>query len=198
MTVDQTPSPLPEDVEDVPGRTISLTVNGRRRRVRIDDRQLLVEVVRGQLGLIGTKIGCYNGDCGACTLQVDGEITKSCLVLAASADGAELTTIEGVGGPDGGLDEIQQAFWDNDAFQCGFCLPGHLFATRDLLDAEDDPSEQDVRDALVGNLCRCTGYVNLVKAALDAAQRRRAHGTAGRPAAQSAGPRPADACTLHH
>ncbi|MGY1690740.1 (2Fe-2S)-binding protein [Geodermatophilus sp. SYSU D01105] len=198
MTVDQTPSPLPEDVEDVPGRVITLTVNGRRRRVRIDDRQLLVEVVRGQLGLIGTKIGCYNGDCGACTLQVDGEITKSCLVLAASADGAELTTIEGVGGPNGGLDEVQQAFWDNDAFQCGFCLPGHLFATRDLLDAEDDPSEQDVRDALVGNLCRCTGYVNLVKAALDAAQRRRANGTAGRPAAQPGGPRPADACTLHH
>ncbi|SFK73960.1 (2Fe-2S)-binding protein [Geodermatophilus ruber] len=199
MTIQETPSPpsLPEEVEEVPGREITLTVNGRPRRVRIEDRQLLVEVVRGQLGLIGTKVGCYNGDCGACTLQVDGEIRKSCLVLAASADGAELTTIEGVGGPDGALDEIQQAFWDNDAFQCGFCLPGHLFATRDLLDADDDPSEQDVRDALVGNLCRCTGYVNLVKAALDAAQRRRTTGTADRRSIEEEGPRPADACTLH-
>jgi len=186
-------------VDTVPGRLISLTVNGVPRRVAVEDRELLVDVVRQKLDLIGTKVGCYNGDCGACTLQVDGEIKKSCVVLAASVDGASITTIEGVAAPDGTLDEVQQAFWDNDAFQCGFCLPGHLFATRDLLDADPDPSEQDVRDALVGNLCRCTGYVNLVTAALDAAGRRRANGTAcPRGSGRTAGPAPSDACTLHH
>jgi carbon-monoxide dehydrogenase small subunit len=199
VTTDQSTPATPTTTHDeVPGRDIHVTVNGRPRRVRIDDRQLLVEVVRGQLGLIGTRIGCYNGDCGACTLQVDGEIKKSCVVLAASVDGAEITTLEGIAGPDGALDEVQQAFWDNDAFQCGFCLPGHVFATRDLLDADDDPSEQDVRDALVGNLCRCTGYVNLVKAALDAAERRRTNGTACRPSTATGEPRRSDACTLHH
>ncbi|SFF94436.1 (2Fe-2S)-binding protein [Blastococcus tunisiensis] len=183
----------------VPGRSIELTVNGAPRRVTISDRDLLVDVVRGQLNLIGTKVGCYNGDCGACTLKVDGQIKKSCVVLAASVDGSSITTIEGVAGPDGALDEVQQAFWDNDAFQCGFCLPGHLFATRDLLDADPDPTEQDVRDALVGNLCRCTGYVNLVNAAMDAAERRRSNGSAcPRRAGDTEGPQPADACTLHH
>jgi aerobic-type carbon monoxide dehydrogenase small subunit (CoxS/CutS family) len=192
-------SQVEADDAAVPGRSIELTVNGTPRRVTISDRELLVDVVRGQLNLIGTKVGCYNGDCGACTLQVDGQIKKSCVVLAASVDGSSITTIEGVAGPDGALDEVQQAFWDNDAFQCGFCLPGHLFATRDLLDADPDPTEQDVRDALVGNLCRCTGYVNLVNAAMDAAERRRSNGTAcPRRAAGTEGPQPADACTLHH
>ena len=177
--------------DDLPGRTLELTVNGAPRRVAVHDRQLLVEVLRGQLGLTGTHIGCFNGDCGACTVHVDGQIVKSCVVLAASAQGAEVVTMEGIAGPDGGLDEVQQAFWDQDAFQCGFCLPGHLFAVRDLLDEDDSPSEQDVRDALVGNLCRCTGYVSLVRAALDAAERRRA----ARGAATGAGSR---ASTLHH
>jgi aerobic-type carbon monoxide dehydrogenase small subunit (CoxS/CutS family) len=159
--------------ETSPGREITLTVNGRRRRLSITDGQLLVEVVREGCGLTGTHLGCANGDCGACTVRVDGAIVKSCVVLAASVDGAEVTTIEGIGPGDGTLSTLQQALWENDAFQCGFCLPGHLFALGDLLEQESHPSEQDVRDALVGNLCRCTGYVNLVRGALDAAERLR-------------------------
>ena len=158
--------------DETPGRTITLTVNGRRRRILIEDRQLLVEVVREQLGLTGTHIGCYGGDCGACTLRIDGRIAKSCLVLAASVDDGEIVTIEGYS-PGDELDELQQALWDHDAFQCGFCVPGHLFALRDLLDQNPNPTEQDARQALIGNLCRCTGYMNLVAATLDAAARRR-------------------------
>ena len=160
-----------------PGRTITLTVNGRARRVQIEDRRLLVDVIRGELGLTGTHIGCYNGDCGACTLRIDGRIAKSCLVLAASADGTEITTTEGLASDDD-LSDIQQGFWEADAFQCGFCLPGHLFAVEDLLEHNTDPSEDEVRDALIGNLCRCTGYVNLVAATRDIASRRRAARTA--------------------
>lgn len=162
-----------DEHDDLPQRTIEVTINDRRRKVRIEDRQLLVDVLRDNLRLTGTHIGCANGDCGACTVRMDGEITKSCLVLAASVDGAEITTIEGYS-PRGSLDHVQQAFWDLDAFQCGFCLPGHLFAVRDLLDRNPDPDENDIRDALRGNLCRCTGYVNLVAAAGEAA-RREAH-----------------------
>ncbi|MEJ2863997.1 (2Fe-2S)-binding protein [Actinomycetospora flava] len=160
------------DSDAVPDRDLALTVNGRRRRVRVEDRQLLVDVLRDNLGMTGTHIGCAGGDCGACTVRMDGQITKSCLVLAASAEGADITTIEGYS-PRGTLDHVQQAFWDLDAFQCGFCLPGHLFAVRDLLDRDPDPGEDDIREALRGNLCRCTGYVNLVAAAGEAARRER-------------------------
>jgi carbon-monoxide dehydrogenase small subunit len=153
-----------------PGRNISLIVNTRRQSVAVDDRQLLVEVIRETLGLTGTHIGCLNGDCGACTVRIDGRIAKSCLVLAAGVDGSEIVTIEGYS-PNGQLDELQKTLWEHDAFQCGFCLPGHLFALRELLDENPDPTEGDVRDALIGNLCRCTGYVNLVKATCDAAMR---------------------------
>jgi aerobic-type carbon monoxide dehydrogenase small subunit (CoxS/CutS family) len=161
---------IDEGYDDVPGRTISLRLNDQPRTLRIEDRQLLVAVIREAADLTGTHVGCYGGDCGACTVEIDGRITKSCLVLAASVDGCEITTIEGIGGTDG-LDEIQLAFWEADAFQCGFCLPGHLFAVRDLLRRTSDPSEDDVRDALIGNICRCTGYVTIVDAALDAARR---------------------------
>jgi carbon-monoxide dehydrogenase small subunit len=157
---------------ETPGRRIRLTVNGQQVEAQIEDRQLLVDVVRENLGLTGTKVGCYNGDCGVCTLRLDGEIVKSCLVLAAGVDGSELTTIEGYS-PNGNLDDLQQAFWENDAFQCGFCIPGHLFALDDLLNTNLEPSEGEVREALIGNLCRCTGYMYLVDAALDSAQRRR-------------------------
>jgi len=157
---------------EIPGRNISLTINARRLSAAIDDRQLLVEVIRGTLGLTGTHIGCLNGDCGACTVRIDGRIAKSCLVLAAGTDGSEIVTIEGYS-PNGQLDELQKALWEHDAFQCGFCLPGHLFALRELLDDNPNPTERDVRDALVGNLCRCTGYVNLVTATCDAAKRMR-------------------------
>lgn len=159
-------------------RRITLTVNGQERTCEIEDRQLLVEVIRERLGLTGTHIGCLNGDCGACTIELSGKIVKSCLVLAASADGEDLVTIEGLSGDDEALSDIQQSFWEHDALQCGFCAPGHLFAIRDLLANEAEPDEQDVRDALVGNLCRCTGYVHLVKAALAVAADRREAGVA--------------------
>jgi carbon-monoxide dehydrogenase small subunit len=154
------------------GRTITLTVNGVEREVACDDSQLLVEVVREGLRLKGTHVGCMNGDCGACTMMCDGKIVKSCLMLASSCDGAEITTIEGFSGGEE-LDPIQDAFWAEDGFQCGFCLPGQLFATRDLLDGNPSPSEHEIRKALSGNLCRCTGYVNTVKAVQRAAEARR-------------------------
>ena len=158
---------------EVPTRTLTLQVNGRTQQTTIEDRRLLVDVVRQELNLTGTHVGCYNGDCGACTLRIDGRIAKSCLVLAASVEGSEVTTIEGVAGDDE-LGDIQQEFWQADAFQCGFCLPGHLFAIDDLLANNDDPDEAEVREALIGNLCRCTGYVNLVAATKEIACRRRA------------------------
>ena len=145
-----------------PRRTISLTVNGVERVVECEDRQLLVEVVRDGLHLKGTHIGCLNGDCGACTLVVDGRIVKSCLLLGASVDGANITTVEGFA-PPGELHPIQEAFWEHDGFQCGFCLPGHLFAARDLLVSNPSPSDEEIRQALAGNLCRCTGYEKIVE-----------------------------------
>jgi carbon-monoxide dehydrogenase small subunit len=158
-------------VSTTPNRTISLRVNGVDREVEIEDRALLVDVVREAIGLTGTKVGCYAGDCGACTLVVDGEIRKSCLLLAASVDGAEITTLEDAAGDE--LDPVRQAFWDEDAFQCGFCLSGFVFAAQDLLAANPDPSEAEIREAFVGNLCRCTGYVNFVAATQEAARRLR-------------------------
>jgi aerobic-type carbon monoxide dehydrogenase small subunit (CoxS/CutS family) len=174
MTIDADGTYIDHPESLAPGRTLTLTVNGKRYRTQIEDRQLLIEVIRNNLGLTGTHVGCYNGDCGACTLRIDGRITKSCLVLAASAEGADVVTIEGYSTD--GLDALQQALWDNDAFQCGFCVPGHLFALSDLLDRNPHPTEEDVREALIGNLCRCTGYMNLVAATCDAAVRRHSTG----------------------
>jgi len=159
---------------DTPTHVITLTVNGETRTLCCADRQLLVEVIRDGLGLKGTHVGCLSGDCGACTVEMDGKIIKSCLVLAVGADGSSMTTIEGLGTPDA-LSDLQQAFWDADGFQCGFCLPGHLFAARDLLAGNPDPSEAEIRDAIAGNLCRCTGYQRIVTAIADAARRARGH-----------------------
>jgi carbon-monoxide dehydrogenase small subunit len=158
--------------ETVPGREITLTVNGQRRTVHCEDRQLLVEVVREQLQLKGTHMGCLNGDCGACTLEVDGQIVKSCLTLAVSVDGAEITTVDGLGTPEH-LTPLQEAFWDEDGFQCGFCLPGQLFAARDLIATEPDPTDEQIRQAIAGNLCRCTGYQRIVTSIREAAARSR-------------------------
>lgn len=155
--------------QPAPRRSISVTVNGVEHVVECEDRQLLVELIRDVLHLKGTHIGCLNGDCGACTLAVDGRIVKSCLMLAPSADGAEITTVEGFA-PSGELHPIQEAFWEHDGFQCGFCLPGHLFATRDLLDSNPTPSDEEIRQALAGNLCRCTGYQKIVESIRAAAQ----------------------------
>jgi carbon-monoxide dehydrogenase small subunit len=150
---------------------VRLVVNGSQREVAVDPRLTLVELVRDGLGLKGTHIGCQTGDCGACTIELDGRCVKSCLLLAGSAEGTSLTTIEGLTEPSGELDVVQQSFWDAYGFQCGFCLPGMLFVTRELLASNPSPTEQEIREALVGNLCRCTGYVNIVRAVQLAAQR---------------------------
>lgn len=129
---------------------------------------LLVEALRESFGALGPKVGCATGDCGACTVTLDGRITKACLELAVACEGAEVRTIEGLA--DGSsLSPVQQAFWDAHAFQCGFCLSGMLFAVEDLLARYPDPSEAAIRSAIGGNLCRCTGYENIVRAAQSAA-----------------------------
>lgn len=165
-------APNHDTKDDVPSRTLTLTINGQTRRVLTEDRTLLVHLLRDQLDLTGTHIGCANGDCGACTVRLDGRIAKSCLVLAVAADGRVVTTIEGYTNDADDLDDLQQSLWDHDAFQCGFCLPGHLFALADLLERCPNPDEEAVRVALRGNLCRCTGYQPLIAAALATARAR--------------------------
>jgi carbon-monoxide dehydrogenase small subunit len=155
---------------EAPTRTIELTVDGISSTVLVEDRELLLDALRDRVGAKGPKAGCYAGDCGACTVEVDGRIIKSCLQLAAACDGAEVTTLSGLVEPGEDLEPIQQAFWDNDAFQCGFCLSGFVFAARDLLSRNPDPSDEEIREAMVGNYCRCTGYVNFVAAVRDAAR----------------------------
>jgi carbon-monoxide dehydrogenase small subunit len=147
---------------------VSITVNGVRQESEIEPRLLLVHYLRDHLGLTGTHIGCDTTNCGACTVHLDGDAVKSCTVLAAQADGAEITTIEGLA-KDGQLHPVQQAFWDNHGLQCGYCTPGMIMAAADLLRRNPNPSEEEVRHGLEGNLCRCTGYHNIVKAVLDAA-----------------------------
>jgi carbon-monoxide dehydrogenase small subunit len=142
---------------------LELTVNGERRVADVDSRSLLVEAIRDGFDLTGTHIGCLTGDCGACTVEVNGKIVKSCLELAVSAQEADVVTIEGLT-EDGELTALQQAFWDEYGFQCGYCLPGMLFAARDLLSVTPSPNEHEIRYAINGNLCRCTGYHRIVKA----------------------------------
>lgn len=149
---------------------ITLELNGEERSAEVDVRATLVEAIRYDFGLHGTHVGCMTGDCGACTVDLDGRITKSCLVLAAAADGSSVTTIEGFAG-NGEHHPIQSALWEGYGFQCGFCLPGMLFAARELLEREPSPTEAQIRHALNGNLCRCTGYDKLVESVADAARR---------------------------
>ena len=146
---------------------IRLTVNGTEREARVEARTLLVHVLRDQLGLTGTHIGCDTSQCGACTVLIDGRAVKSCSVLAVQAEGAQITTIEGVGA--NGLHPLQQAFWEKHGLQCGFCTPGMILTAADLLAQNPDPTEAEVRHALQGNLCRCTGYQNIVDAICAAA-----------------------------
>ena len=147
---------------------VSVTVNGRERSAEVEPRLLLVHFLRDTLGLTGTHVGCDTSNCGACTCHVDGEAVKSCTVLTVQADGAEVTTIEGVG-REGDLHPLQEAFWKHHGLQCGYCTPGMIMAAADLIARNPDPSEHDVREALAGNLCRCTGYHNIVKAVRAAA-----------------------------
>ncbi len=148
---------------------ITVTVNGQLHAGDVEPRQLLVHFLRESLGLTGTHVGCDTSNCGACTVHLDGDAVKSCTVLAVQADGAEVTTIEGMGS-EGDLHPMQEAFWEHHGLQCGYCTPGMIMAGADLIAKNPDPTEHEVREALAGNLCRCTGYHNIVKAVLSAAK----------------------------
>ena len=149
-------------------KTISLKVNGTSYALDVDTKDLLLDVIRENLGLTGTKRGCENGECGACTALIDGKAENSCLVLAVTADGKDILTVEGLS--EGlVLHPLQQAFVDNAAVQCGFCAPGMLLSAKALLDGNPNPSEHEIREAIAGNLCRCSGYVKIVKAVQQAA-----------------------------
>jgi carbon-monoxide dehydrogenase small subunit len=146
---------------------IELTVDGVRYRDEVEPRLLLVHYLRERLGKVGTPIGCDTSNCGACTVHVDGVSVKSCTMLAVQADGTQITTIEGLA-QDGQLHPVQQAFHDNHALQCGFCTPGMIMASVDLLNHNPSPSDEEIRHGLEGNLCRCTGYQNIVRAVRQA------------------------------
>jgi carbon-monoxide dehydrogenase small subunit len=148
---------------DADVRAIELNVNGRRRHVAVEPRRLLSDCLREDLGLTGTNLGCEQGVCGSCTVTVDGETVRSCLMFAVQADGSRIETVEGLA--DGAeLAPIQAAFWEHHGLQCGFCTPGMLMTARELLARNPSPDEQEIRDALSGNLCRCTGYQHIVDA----------------------------------
>jgi carbon-monoxide dehydrogenase small subunit len=149
---------------------VSMTVNGQEVAIEVDPRRLLVEVLREDLGLTGTHVGCDTSQCGACVVHVDGRSVKACTMLAVQADGAEVITIEDLAAADGTLHPLQEAFREHHGLQCGFCTPGMVMSALDLLQHNPAPTEAEVRDWLEGNLCRCTGYHNIVKAVLAAAE----------------------------
>ena len=148
--------------------TVSMTVNGKAVSKDAEPRTLLVQFIRENLGLTGTHVGCDTSQCGACVVHVNGKSVKACTLLAAQAEGAEVTTIEGLAGADGSLHPVQEAFREHHGLQCGFCTPGMVMSAVDLLQTNPNPSETEVRDWLEGNICRCTGYHNIVKAILSA------------------------------
>ena len=149
---------------------VALEVNGEHREVDVEPRRLLVQVLREDLGLTGTHVGCDTSQCGACTIHVDGRAVKSCTMLAVQADGVNVTTIEGMSGKDGSLHVLQAAFWEKHGLQCGFCTPGMIMAAADLLKHNQDPTDVEIRHAIEGNICRCTGYHNIVAAIREAAR----------------------------
>jgi aerobic carbon-monoxide dehydrogenase small subunit len=151
---------------------VTLNVNGKTVRKDIEDRVLLVHLLREQLGLTGTHVGCETSLCGACTVLLDGQAVKACTVLAASADGSSVTTVEGLA-QDGHLHVVQEGFWEKHGLQCGYCTPGFLMATVQLLERNPNPTEEEIRHGLEGNYCRCTGYHNIVKAVQYAAEKLR-------------------------
>jgi len=153
-------------------KKIKLKVNGRDFSILVKPTDSLVDVLRGKLELTGTKKSCGLGDCGACTVLMDGKAINSCLVLAVDAQGREITTIEGLEREDGTLHPIQQAFMENGAVQCGFCTPGMILSAKTLLDEIPNPTEEEVRQALSGNLCRCTGYAKIVQTVLDVSRKK--------------------------
>jgi carbon-monoxide dehydrogenase small subunit len=151
---------------------VRIAVNGDTHESTVEPRLLLVHYLRETLGLTGTHVGCDSSNCGACTVQLDGEAVKSCTVLTVQADGGEVRTVEGLA-VDGELHPMQEAFWANHGLQCGYCTPGMIMASVDLIEENPDPSDAEIRQALEGNLCRCTGYQNIVKAVKDAAAKTR-------------------------
>jgi len=147
-----------------PSRTIAVEINGERYEREVDARRLLVHFIRDDLDLTGTHVGCDTGNCGACTIHLDGQAVKSCMLLAVQADGAKLRTVEGLAAADGELTPLQQSFSAHHALQCGYCTPGMLMSATALLEQNPRPSEEEARTAIQGNICRCTGYVNIVEA----------------------------------
>jgi carbon-monoxide dehydrogenase small subunit len=156
-------NPMPVD--------IALAVNGERHELAVEPRRLLLDLLRDDLGLTGAKRGCEEGVCGGCTVLLDGRNVKSCLLLAAQVSGRSVTTVEGLAGPDGQLNDVQEAFIRHGAMQCGYCTPGFLMTTMALVAARRPMTETQVREALSGNICRCTGYVHIVEAILDLVNR---------------------------
>jgi aerobic carbon-monoxide dehydrogenase small subunit len=150
--------------------SIEVTVNGQPRRATVEPRLTLADFLRERCHLTGTHLGCEHGVCGACTVILDGQAVRGCLVFAVQADGGEITTVEGVAGPDGTLSPVQQAFREHHGLQCGFCTPGMMLTARWLLDHNPNPTEAEVREAISGQICRCTGYENIVRSVLLAAQ----------------------------
>lgn len=149
---------------------ISMTVNGKSVSGDVEPRTLLVDFIRQDLKMTGTHVGCDTSQCGCCVVHVDGESVKSCTVLAVQAEGSNVTTIEGMASPDGTLHPIQEAFRENHGLQCGFCTPGMIMSAADLLQKNPSPSEREVREWLEGNICRCTGYHNIVKSIMAASE----------------------------
>jgi aerobic-type carbon monoxide dehydrogenase small subunit (CoxS/CutS family) len=150
-------------------KTITVGVNGTTYEREVESRRLLVHLIRDDLDLTGTHVGCDTGNCGACSVIVDGTLLKSCMMLAIQADGASIETVEGLG-TDGELNPLQQAFGEHHALQCGYCTPGMLMSAKALLDENPEPTEGEIRRAIQGNICRCTGYVNIVEAIAAAAE----------------------------
>ena len=161
-------------MSDAPSRrTIELTVNGERHEVEVEPRKLLADVLRQDLGLTGLNLGCSHGVCGSCTVLLDGVTARSCIMLAVQADGAEITTIEGIAPSNEEMHPIQEAFWEQQGLQCGYCTPGMVLRTVELLRENPDPTREEVREGIASNLCRCTGYQFIVDSVIDAAARLR-------------------------
>jgi aerobic carbon-monoxide dehydrogenase small subunit len=154
---------------------VTIDVNGERRTASVEARKLLVHLLRDDFGLTGTHVGCDTSQCGACTIDIDGQAVKSCTVLAVMADGSSITTIEGLAPGVGALHPVQSAFHEHHALQCGFCTPGMIMAVRQLLKQNQNPTESEIRHQLAGNICRCTGYSNIVRAAQSLASEAHRH-----------------------
>lgn len=151
-------------------RLVKFVLNGKPAEGYAESNTLLTDFLRGEIGATGTHVGCEHGVCGACTIRVDGRATRSCLYLAVQVEGRNVDTVEGLGHADGSLGKLQQAFHENFALQCGFCTPGFLMSIGEFLEHNPDPSEAEVREALSGNMCRCTGYAEIVRATMQAAK----------------------------